>query len=189
MSNPIVLLDACVLYPAPLRDLLMHLALADLFQAKWSDDIHNEWIRNVLANRPDLTLAQLTRTRKLMDQHVRDCLVHGYKKLISKLSLPDENDRHILAAAIHSNAEMILTYNLKDFPSKILKPYGIKAEHPDILLYDLLRQVPDQFCAAMQRLRLSLKHPPVSKKEYLNILAQQRLSKTVAALTHYLETM
>lgn len=67
--------DACVLYPAPLRDLLMHLALTDLYRACWSDRIHDEWTRNVLANRPDLTPSQLNRTRQLMNAHVRDSLV------------------------------------------------------------------------------------------------------------------
>jgi hypothetical protein len=67
--------DACVLYPARLRDLLMYLALTDLFRAKWTDAIHDEWIGNVLKDRPDLTPAQLGRTRALMNAHVRDCLV------------------------------------------------------------------------------------------------------------------
>lgn len=58
--------NACVLYPAPLRDLLMRLALTDRFRARWTEDIHEEWIRNVLVNRPDLTREQLDRTRTLM---------------------------------------------------------------------------------------------------------------------------
>lgn len=74
--------DACVLYPAPLRDLLMHLALTDLFRARWTDQIHDEWIRNLLENRPDLNFAQLTRTKELMNSHVRDCLVKDYERLI-----------------------------------------------------------------------------------------------------------
>ncbi|MEZ2233262.1 PIN domain-containing protein [Microcoleus sp.] len=101
-SNPIALYDACVLYSAPLRDLLMQLALTDLFQARWTDEIHDEWIRNVLKNRPDLTIEQLTRTKDLMNRYVRDCLVTGYEWIIPSLNLPDPNDRHILAAAIKS---------------------------------------------------------------------------------------
>ena len=69
-SHFTVVYDACVLYPAPLRDLLMHLALSDLYRARWSDMIHDEWTRNVLASRPDLTQDQLTRTRQLMNTHV-----------------------------------------------------------------------------------------------------------------------
>ena len=72
-----VLYDACVLYPAPLRDLLLRLALTDLYRARWSEAIHEEWIRAVLRNRPDLSRQQLERTRALMNAHVRDALVDG----------------------------------------------------------------------------------------------------------------
>lgn len=75
MGSLIAVYDACVLYPAPLRDLLMHLALSDLFRAKWTNEIHDEWIRSVLKNRPDLQQEQLERTRVLMNSHVWDCLV------------------------------------------------------------------------------------------------------------------
>ena len=77
----IVLYDACVLYPASLRDLLMRLALSDLFQARWTDEIHDEWTRNVVADRPEITPACLTRCRRLMDLHVPDCLITGYESL------------------------------------------------------------------------------------------------------------
>lgn len=100
----IVLYDACVLYPAPLRDLLMRLALTDLFQARWTDRIHDEWTRNVLGNRPDITPESLARCRQLMDEHVPGCLVTGYEALISTLTLPDPDDRHVLAAAVHGRA-------------------------------------------------------------------------------------
>ena len=81
--------DACVLYSAPLRDFLMQLALTDLFRAKWSDAIHDEWMRNILADRPDIKPEELQRTRQLMDSGVRDALVTGYEFLIPTLSLPD----------------------------------------------------------------------------------------------------
>jgi hypothetical protein len=95
----IVLYDACVLYPAPLRDLLMWLALRDLFRAKWTDRIHDEWIRAVIRDRPELK-RNLERTRSMMNAHVRDCLVTGYEPLIETLDLPDPDDRHVLAAAV-----------------------------------------------------------------------------------------
>src|SRR5690349_1270660 len=98
MERLIAVYDSCVLYPAPLRDLLMHLALTDLFQAKWTETIHQEWMRNVLSNRPDLMLNQLQRTRDLMNAHIRDCLIVGYEEIIPTLSLPDPNDHHVLAA-------------------------------------------------------------------------------------------
>src|SRR5690349_13225654 len=120
MSKFIVLYDSCVLYPAPLRDLLIRLALTDLYQAKWTKDIHQEWIRNLLKNRPDLSEDKLQKTREKMDLHTRDCLVEGYEELIDGLTLPDPNDRHVLAAAIRASAQLIVTYNLSDFPSHIL---------------------------------------------------------------------
>ena len=94
-SNFTALYDACVLYPAPLRDLLMQLALTDLFRARWTDQIHDEWIRNLLKNRSDLTLEQLTQTKNLMNSHVRDCLVADYEGLIPSINLPDADDRLI----------------------------------------------------------------------------------------------
>lgn len=97
MKKLIVVYDACVLYPAPLRDLLMWLALTDLFQAKWTEKIHQEWIRNVLKNRPDLSLNQLNRTKQLMNNHVKDALVTGYEYLMPNLYLPDINDIHIFS--------------------------------------------------------------------------------------------
>ena len=123
------LYDACVLYPAPLRDLLLELALTDLFRAKWSAQIHDEWIQAVLDHRSDLTVAQLRRTRDLMDMHVRDCLVEDFEELIPSLTLPDPNDRHVLAAAIRGRADVIVTYNLTDFPDKALQKYGITPQH------------------------------------------------------------
>ncbi|MFM6060675.1 MAG: hypothetical protein ACKPBT_21610 [Microcystis aeruginosa] len=85
MASFTVVYAASVLYPAPLRDFLMWLALTDLFKARWTDEIHQKWMRNVLKNRPDLTLAQLKRSKNLMNTNVRDCLVTGYNLLISTL--------------------------------------------------------------------------------------------------------
>ena len=98
MTQFTVVYDACVLYPAALRDFLMHLAITNLFRARWTEMIHEEWIRNVLRDRPDLTAHQLARTRQLMDENVLDCLVTGYESLVPSLSLPDLNDRHVLAS-------------------------------------------------------------------------------------------
>ena len=82
-----VVYDACVLYPAPLRSLLIHMAVTDLFRARWSDLIHEEWIRNLLAQRSDLTREQLNRVRELMDLHTRDAVVSGFEPLIDGLVL------------------------------------------------------------------------------------------------------
>ena len=178
----IVLYDACVLYPAPLRDLLVRLALMDLFQARWTDEIHDEWTRSVRANRPDISPASLVRCRELMDKHVPDCLVSGYETLIPSLTLPDPDDRHVLAAAIHSGAGLIITFNLKDFPSSVLDRYGIHAIHPDEFVVRCLDEQPVSVLEAMRLQRAGLKKPPKSAGEYLATLDQCQLPETVARL-------
>src|SRR4051812_49290832 len=92
MARYTVIFDACVLYPAPIRDLLVELATKDLFWAKWTDEIHEEWISNLLANRKDLSREQLDRTRSTMDKAVPDCLVTGYEALVPTITLPDPKD-------------------------------------------------------------------------------------------------
>lgn len=128
----------------------MHVAMTDLYRAKWTDAIHDEWTRNVLKDRPDLTPEQLQRTRDLMNAHVRDCLVTGYETLIDAITLPDPKDRHVLAAAIRAGADVIVTFNLKDFPENDLKPYGIEAQHPDDFLTFQLDLAPNIVCACSQ---------------------------------------
>ncbi|MCY2928674.1 MAG: PIN domain-containing protein [Planctomycetota bacterium] len=185
MAAVTALYDACVLYPAPLRDFLLRLALTGLFRARWTDDIHDEWIRNVLKDRPALTRRQLERTRRLMNLHVRDCLVTGYQRLIGTLALPDPDDRHVLAAAIHSKSSVILTYNLADFPPPYLASFGLTARHPDDFILHWLDTAPALVCSAARQQRLSLKNPPKTVDEFLDILACQRLPRTLARLhTH-----
>jgi predicted nucleic acid-binding protein len=122
MSHYAALLDANVLYPAPMRDLMLQLAVTDLFKARWSGDIHREWIEALLREQPRRERAALERTRDLMDLHTRDALVTGYEALIPTLTLPDPNDRHVLAAAVVGRCDVIVTQNLKDFPEAVLAP-------------------------------------------------------------------
>ncbi|GAB1540117.1 hypothetical protein NUACC21_27860 [Scytonema sp. NUACC21] len=182
MSNLTVVYDACVLYPAALRDFLVWLALTNLFYAKWTDKIHDEWMRNVLKNRPDITRKQLVRTKNLMNSSVPNCLVTGYESIIPNLQLPDPDDRHILAAAIHCSANIIVTFNLSDFPVKNLNPYRIEAQHPDNFILNLLEQNFTVVCEAAQRQRKTLKNPPKTAEEYLETLKQQGLTLTATHL-------
>lgn len=166
---PAAVLDACVLYPAPLRDLLMRLA-ASLYQPKWTDDIHDEWVRNVLADRPDLDPARLARTRLLMDRHGGDCRVTRYRHLIPALSLPDPEDRHVLAAAIAARAAVIVTFNLKDFPPQAMAPHGVAAVHPDDFAAGLYARKPAEFLGLVRQHRAALVSPAKTAEEYLATL-------------------
>ena len=174
--------DASVLYPAPLRDLLMWLALTDLFRATWSAMVHAEWIRALLSDRPDLTREQLERTRALMDAHVRDALISGFEGLIASLYLPDPKDRHVLAAAITGRADVIVTRNLRHFPAAVLSPFGIEAQHPDAFIVHLLDLAPETVADAVRDHRASLRHPPKTVEAYLLTLERQGLPQTVMAL-------
>ena len=154
MGNFTAFLDASVLYPAPLRDLLMELAVSDLYRAKWSDAVHEEWIRAVLQDRPDLTRAQLERTRDLMNAYARDALVNDFEQLIGMLELPDPEDRHVLAAAIKGRADLIVTVNLKDFPAERLDRWAITAQHPDEFLTHQFHLSRPFFLQAVRAVRL-----------------------------------
>ena len=178
----VAFLDASVLYPAQLRNFLMHLAVRDLFQARWSDRVHEEWIAALLRNRRDLTREQLARTRRLMDENLDDALVSGYEHIVDQLSLPDPNDCHVLAAAIHGGASVIVTVNLRDFPANVLTTHGIEAQHPDTFIRARLDDQPDEVLAALLEMRLDLKNPPVSMAELLTSLEGRGLARSVAEL-------
>jgi hypothetical protein len=189
MASFTVVYDACVLYPAPLRDFLIRLALTELFRARWTETIHEEWMAAVLANRPDLTSAQLERTRGLMNTSVPDCLITGYKELIPGLTLPDPDDRHVLAAAIRAGAGAIVTFNLRDFPAEVLDTYGIEAQHPDEFVTHLLDLNHSAVCKIAREQRKSLTNPPKTITEYLDSLKRQHLHDTVARLQRHCDLL
>ena len=167
----------------------MSLAVTRLFRAHWTDAIHEEWIENLRASRPDISLEQLSRTRRIMDRAVPDALVSGYGRLVSTLNLPDPDDRHVLAAAIHAGAKQIVTFNLKDFPESILSDYGIEATSPDDFVAQLVLDYPAEVLAALRHQRGRLTRPAKPVEEFLDTLVKQGLPKTVNLLqpqTHLL---
>jgi len=182
----VVLYDACVLYPAPLRDLLIRLANTGIVRGRWSATILDECFRNILANRPDLRPDALDRTRELMRQAVPDCMVSGFEDLIEALELPDPDDRHVLAAAIRAGAQAIVTFNLADFPSEKLASYNIEAKHPDDFVLDAIDLAPGLVTAVVSQQAKALKSPPRSVGELLDTLRDQRLVRSVAKLRELL---
>ena len=156
-----------------------------LFRAKWSDRIHEEWISNLIQNRPELERAKLERTKELMNDAVLDCLVSGYEHLIPSIACPDENDRHVIAAAIHSRADAIVTFNLKDFPKTALDAYNIEAIHPDEFINFQADLDLAPVLTTAQKCRARLKNPPRTVEDYLATLHAQALTKTVGVLRPY----
>lgn len=188
MARFAVLFDACVLYPAPLRDSLMRLASKDLFKAYWTDAIHEEWI-NALLREGKFSRENLQRVRDLMDMHVPDAKVLGYECLIEGLNLPDPDDRHVLAAAIKCKADAIVTFNQKDFPEEYLQSFHIELIHPDDFIYYQIDMAPALCCAAFRDQRRSLKNPPIEVDEFLANLQKQQLPQTVSLLRQYAELL
>jgi hypothetical protein len=160
----------------------MRLATTGLFRARWTDQIHDEWIRSVHANRPDLSRELLERTKARMNESVLDCLVTGYEGLANGVTLPDEGDRHVLGAAIRWQAGVIVTTNLKDFPRDALQPYGIEAQHPDDFIWHLFDLSPAAVCSAVKEQRESLKNPPKTIDELLDTFLSLGLTTTVESL-------
>jgi hypothetical protein len=175
------LLDACVLYPQTLRDLLLNLARTNLFRARWTDLINEEWTRKLLEKNPGKA-DRVARTLALVNQSVEDCLIGGYEEVIPTLQLPDPDDRHVLAAAIVGQAGVIITLNLEDFPSESLEPFGIEAQHPDMFVAHLIGLNQELVCAAIRRMREGYRNPPMTAAEYLDSLEKKGLSRTVGLL-------
>lgn len=148
----IAVYDANVLYPNLLRDLLIRIAQSGLVQAKWTDQILDEVFDNLRENRPDLAPEKLTRTRDLMCNAIRDCKVLNYEKLIPTLDLPDPDDRHVLAAAIRCRAQVIVTWNLKDFPDAALASWDCEAKDPDSFVMDQIHLDRKSVYGAIQRI-------------------------------------
>lgn len=180
-------LDACVLYPAPLRDVLMTLAVEGAYRARWTAAIQDEWIRNLVEKRKDLDKEKLLRTASLMSEAVEDAIIQNYEYVIPSLELPDPDDRHVLAAAIVGHADAIVTFNLKDFPDKVVSQHAIEIMHPDDFLvaqYDL-----DQIAilSIIKACRMKLKNPPKSAEDYIATLEQQGLPQMCQILRNAIE--
>jgi PIN domain len=177
------ILDACVLYPAPVRDLLLHLADGGLYRPKWTDQIQDEWTRNLLLNRPDLTAPQLQKAVLAMNGAFPDATVVQYEPLIKSVQLPDPDDAHVLAAAIRGQASIIVTANLRDFPNAYLSQFDIVALHPDELITSLIESHPAEVLQAFLQQVATLRNPPKTVAEVLQILQRSGLEMTSGGLS------
>lgn len=177
-----VIYDACVLHSPSVRDLLIRLALTGKVRARWTDEILEETFRSILERRPDLSMTNLERTRDLMNRSVPDCLVTGHMPLIGGLSLPDPDDRHVLAAAIVAGAQVIVTFNLGDFPRNILGAYNVEARHPDDFVMDPIGLAPGVVVNVIIEQARGLKNPPCTVAGLLDELQLQGLVQSVAKL-------
>jgi predicted nucleic acid-binding protein len=177
----VVVFDACVLYPASIRDLLIRLARIGLVRARWTERILDECFASIVAARPELA-GKLDRTRRLMEEAIPDAFVRDYELLAENLVLPDEDDRHVLAAAIRAGAQVIVTMNLRDFPSEALAPFDVEAQHPDTFVLQLLSLDPGAVLRVVTAQAEALKSPPSTVEKLLDTLESRGLVQSVAEL-------
>ncbi|MEK6350103.1 MAG: PIN domain-containing protein [Burkholderia sp.] len=173
------LLDACVLFPIAVADSLMSLATAGLFAAKWTQCIEQEWITNLEALRPDLA-GRLEVRRDGMRGVVLDWEVpeSAWTPLVENMSLPDPDDKHVLAAAIAGHADCIVTANLKDFPAEIVGPYGIEIIHPDRFIINQWDLDYIATMSAFKGMRRRWRNPKASPEDFAQALERNGLPAT-----------
>jgi predicted nucleic acid-binding protein len=169
-------LDTNVIYPLEIRDLLLWFAHFELFTPKWSETIFEEWV-NVMKSK-GISEKEIKKRVDNVDLAFPDAKVSDYKGLIASLNLPDENDRHVLAAAIKVNANMIVTNNLKDFPETYLESFGMKVKSADDFLTDIIDLNPAIALQAFKALVMNRTNPEMNEFEVLEILRNRGLLNT-----------
>jgi predicted nucleic acid-binding protein len=174
--------DANVLYGAFLRDVLLRLAEADLVRIHWTRDIHEEWTRALRRQRPDILQERLDRLRESMEEAFPAAMTDGYEECIESLSLPDPDDRHVLAAAIRAEAHIIVTQNTDDFPHTELDKHGVVTRTPDAFVIMLLECDFDRVCLVLAEHRSELRRPPLSASEYLDRMRSNHLPESAGRL-------
>ena len=176
--EPVVAIcDACVLYPFHQRNILVQASVEGLYDARWTEEIHDEWMRNLITNIPAIPLERLHATRRLMEVALPAALVGDFHHHIGSVTLPDPADRHVVAAAIEAKASHILTWNLRDFPVDAVKKHGLVRKTPDEFLAGLYDQAPDLVLASLVNARGNLSKSGVSAQDFLDLLKNQKLAK------------
>ena len=171
----VAVFDACILYPFHLRNIVVQAAVDRLVEARWTDEIHDEWIRNLAANVPAIPVERLRNTCRLMNDALPSATVVAYKDHIEAVRLPDPDDRHVVAAGIAARADVILTWNLRHFPAEELKRFGLRRATPDGFLSDLYDSNPELLIGSLANARRNLSRSNVSAPEFIAILDHQRL--------------
>jgi len=182
-SKFICVLDTNVIYPITIRDILFWFAYEELYSPKWSKHIFDEW-KDVMA-RKEVDEAEIEKRVNSALMIFPDAMVEKYEALIDNLELPDEKDRHVLAAAIKVNANLIVTNNLKDFPEDYLDQFGLTAKSPDDFLCDIIDLNHEKSILSFNQMVANKKNPPLDEFQVLDQLRKVGLKDTA----DYLHTL
>ena len=166
-----VLLDSCVLYPYELRDLLLEIAHEHLYRVHWSAQILEDTVRNLLADARS-TPEKASRFCAAMERAFPEALVEPPPGLADQLGC-DPGDRHVLAAAIAAKAEVIVTLNVRHFPTEVLEPLGIEAVTPDQFFCNLLDLDPGAMHGCLETIAARQRNPARTAQALLQILSRQ----------------
>ena len=180
-SPPPVVLDANLLYPFQLRNLLVQFGVDSAIAPRWTARINEEWVSNLVAA-GRAPRERLLLTLELMNSALPEAEVRGWEARMEGLTLPDPDDRHVLAAALTAGAETILTMNLRDFPASAVAPYGVIAVHPDGFLCGLHDADPELVWASTQAAHANLSRSTPSLADYLDALECQGLPQLASRL-------
>jgi len=177
--RPVAVLDACVLIPAALRDLLLSCADVGVFRPVWQDEILNEVKRNgsrLLVERTGLTepdaLASVEYTLTEMANAFPDAVVHSslWVPLVPDMTC-DRKDRHVLAVAVGAAATHLVTHNMRDFPVAS-RPHGVAVVKPDRFMRDQLASRPDLVVEAVESMSRRLKKPKQSPVQLAELMTR-----------------
>ena len=179
-THKICVLDTNVIYPIEIRDLLFWFAHDDLYIPKWSKHIFDEWVD--VMNRKHVNAEEIRKRINMVSMAFPEAMVENYEFLISRLKLPDPKDCHVLAAAIQSNSNIIVTNNLKDFPEKYISNFGIVVKSADNFLSELIEEYPAETLNSFIKLVSNRRNPNLNNNQVIEALEYNRLSKTAKNL-------
>ena len=179
-------LDACVLFSRLQRDVLLSLAHADLYTARWTQDIEREWASSLVEKYPDAA-DKIPRLVEHMREAIPDCLIVDYAPLITSIQLPDESDRHVLAAAIRGNADAIVSLNTKDFPAAVLATFDIDIQTPDQFVLNQIMLNPPKALTAIKKMRERWERPSMLAADMVDLFEKRQLPQTAAHLRDVLD--
>jgi len=182
-SAPRVFADTNILYGGALRDILIDMAIAGAIELRWSPTVLDELCIALVRNREDYTQAKALKLVAAMTEVLPEALVIPPEGGCG-VGLPDVGDEHVVRAAVHGECDLILTFNVKDFPAELVAPVAVW--HPDTFILERVAADPAPVIGIIDQIRRELRSPPLDREVYCDGLARAGLSQTAELMRHLL---